>query len=232
MAERKPGRTPRPTAGPGRRDRTRRHRSTTGADATARKTAAAKATTAEAKAAEAKGSGPEDEATDEASSRELATARRRSGLTTRAIALGVVVLLLTMSYASSLRVYFDQRRELAATEHEISQREQHISDLEAELQRWHDPAYVRAQARERLGWAMPGEVGYRVVGPDGKPIVPGAEIETTAPQERSAWWQKMNGSMRAADQPEANQPGAEPTPPPPPRTVGPSEAPSSTSAPR
>ena len=34
----------------------------------------------------------------------------------------------------------------------------------------HDPDYVRTQARERLGWVVPGETGYRVVGADGKPL--------------------------------------------------------------
>lgn len=166
-------------------------------------------------------------ATSSADQRELGQARRRSGLTTRAIALGVVFLLLTISYASSLRVFFDQKREIAATEAEISQRQDHIEDLQSELERWKDPAYVRAQARERLGWVVPGEVGYRVVGPDGKPIVPGAEVEAKQGSDaKDTWWQKLEGSVRAADGPAPAEGDAQPTEEPtaPPRTVGPSSS--------
>lgn len=166
------------------------------------------------------------EPTPTAEQRELGLARRRSGLTTRAIALGVVFLLLTISYASSLRVFFEQKREIAATEAEIRQRQEHIEDLQVELERWQDPAYVRAQARERFGWVVPGEVGYRVVGPDGKPIVPGAEVQAEQGSgAQDTWWQKLEGSVRAADGPgpaddSAPKPVEEPTEPP--RTVGPS----------
>lgn len=178
--------------------------------------------------AERAGSPKSGGASSAADQRTLGLARRRSGLTTRAIALGVVLLLLTISYASSLRVFFDQKREIAATEAEIAQRQNHIEDLQAELERWKDPAYVRAQARERLGWVVPGEVGYRVVGPDGKPIVPGAEVGSGKDDDSDTWWQKLDGSVRAADGPEPAKRPVEPAEQPtaPPRTVGPS--PSST----
>lgn len=158
---------------------------------------------------------------------DVAVARRRSGLTTRAIALGVVLLLLTISYASSLRVYFDQQRQAAALDAEITQRREHIDDLNTEIERWKDPNYVKAQARERLGWVVPGETGYRVVGPDGKPVVPGTEVAAeTGPAEQNTWWQKLDGSLRTADGPTAA--GTPPVVPPtqptaPPKTIGPSE---------
>lgn len=140
-----------------------------------------------------------------------ALARRRSGLTTRAIALGVVVLVLTISYASSLRVYLNQQHDLAETRQEIAQRQQRITSLESELSRWQDPAYVRAQARERLGWVVPGEIGYKVIGADGKPIGGGTEIDSTAaakPDEPTpAWWDKLWGTVRVADHPAPGQEG-------------------------
>lgn len=167
----------------------------------------------------------EDVEVDAERTRELSIQRRRSGITSRAIALGVVVLLLTISYASSLRVFFEQRQEIAATEAEIAQREQHITDLEAELKRWDDPEYVKAQARERLGWVVPGEKGYRVVGRDGKPLVPGAEVAPDDPDEPATWWEKLGGSMQAADgpKPATPDPSAPPEPTAPPKTVGPED---------
>ena len=130
--------------------------------------------------------------------------RPPSGLTTRAIALAVVFLILTISYATSLRIYFHQAREIAAARTEITTRQQRIAELQSELARWNDAEYVKTQARERLGWVVPGETGFRVVGPDGKPLGGGAEIGAgPKPRERStdAWWSRLWGSVEAADNP-------------------------------
>lgn len=130
--------------------------------------------------------------------------RLTSSITTRAIALAVVVLILTISYATSLRIYFAQREDIASTRAEITERQNRIADLQSELARWDDPAYVKTQARDRLGWVMPGETGYKVVDRDGKPIGGGAEISPeaqTAKPAQDAWWSKLWGSVEAADKP-------------------------------
>jgi len=134
----------------------------------------------------------------------VAPSFRRPSLTARAIALAVVLLILTISYASSLRIYFAQAHEISATRAEIAQRQQAIGTLQNDLARWNDSAYVKTQARERLGWVVPGETGFKVVGADGKPQGGGAEIEAEAgatDQTEDAWWAKMWGSVQAADQP-------------------------------
>jgi cell division protein FtsB len=129
---------------------------------------------------------------------------RRSSITTRAIALAVVLLILTISYASSLRIYFAQAEKISATRVDIAERQQRIELLREQLGKWEDPAYVRQQARERLGWVVPGEIGFRVIGPDGKPLGGGAEIgrpEAAADQRKTAWWQRLKGSVQTADRP-------------------------------
>jgi cell division protein FtsB len=130
-------------------------------------------------------------------------------LTTRAIALVVVLLILTISYASSLRIYFAQAHEIASTKAEITQRQQRIADLQGGLARWNDPEYVRSQARARLGWVVPGETGYQVVDADGNPLGGGAAIGSSAsttdgPQD--AWWAKLWGSVQTADKPAPAKP--------------------------
>jgi cell division protein FtsB len=125
-------------------------------------------------------------------------------VTARAIALAVVLVILTISYATSLRIYFAQAHEIAATKAEIAERQQRIHELQGDLARWDDEAYVRTQARDRLGWVVPGETGYTVVGADGKPLGGGAVITAeTAPEEpaQDFWWSKLWGSVEAADQP-------------------------------
>jgi cell division protein FtsB len=142
-----------------------------------------------------------------AAAEEQATApprRRGYGLTARAIALAVVLLMLTISYATSLRIYFSQAHEISATKAEIAERQQRIHDLQGELARWDDEAYVRTQARDRLGWVVPGETGYTVVDAAGNPLGGGAKISAEAAPEQQpqdSWWSKLWGSVEAADRP-------------------------------
>jgi cell division protein FtsB len=138
--------------------------------------------------------------------------RGPSSLTARAIALTVVLLILTISYASSLRIYYTQAQDIAATKAEIAERQQRIVELQGELAKWQDEEYVKTQARQRLGWVVPGETGYKVVDAEGRPLGGGAEIsgEVTAVAEPGdAWWAKLWGSVAAADEP-APAPAAAP----------------------
>ena len=133
----------------------------------------------------------------------------RANLTARALALVVVVLVLTISYATSLRIYFAQAHEIASTRAEIADRQATIADLQSQIARWNDPAYVQTQARERLGWLVPGETGYTVVGADGKPLGGGLTLDSSTgdepqPQQRM-WWDRMWGSIKTADKPAAKK---------------------------
>lgn len=105
------------------------------------------------------------------------------------------MVLLIASYTSTLRAWWDQRGEIQETKAEIALRTETIADLEIEKGRWDDPAYVEQQARERFGWVLPGEVGYRVIGSDG--TVQGDaptldEPPSAAPRE---WYDTLWGSV-------------------------------------
>lgn len=131
-------------------------------------------------------------------------ASRALGVTWRLLLLGVVVAVIAVTLAQSLRVYFVQAEQIAELRAEIEATRAEIDELEDQLARWEDPAFVEAQARERLGWVFPGEVGYRVIGADGEPI--GGDSDVLATDEETApglWWEKMWGSVAVADQPVA-----------------------------
>ncbi len=117
-------------------------------------------------------------------------------LTTRAIVLLSVVLLLVASYTSTLHAWWEQRGDIQASKAEIVMRKQAIADLEDEKDRWNDPAYVKQQARSRFGWVMPGEVGYRVIGADG--VVRGDVPTLDEPPEATTpqWYDKLWGSVK------------------------------------
>jgi Septum formation initiator len=107
---------------------------------------------------------------------------------------------LIVSYAQSLRVWFDQHQQISALQQEIKDRETRVDQLGDEVERWNDDAYVKAQARQRLGWVMPGEVGYRVIGPDGKPLGPSLSPAGSAAGAKHdpTWYAKLWGSVEVA----------------------------------
>jgi hypothetical protein len=116
----------------------------------------------------------------------------------------LVVALLMVSYASSMRAYLDQRRHLADLRQSITTSQAKVDQLSREKKRWRDPAYVRTMAHQRFGWVMPGEIGFQVLDADGKPIdhtdtlsPPNAVTEATRP----LWWQSAWGSVVAAGKP-------------------------------
>lgn len=129
----------------------------------------------------------------------------RLGLTRRALVVISMVVLLALSYANSLRIYIGQQNDLAVAQEQIRERSERISRLQDELSRWNDPAYVKAQARERLGWVVPGETGFRVLGPDGKPLGGGVVIESEQklpPGEHpEMWFDRLWASVQTADSP-------------------------------
>ena len=134
----------------------------------------------------------------------------RLGVTRRALVLFTVLAVLALSYVTSLRVYLIQQRDLATAQQQIAERSARVAELSSDLERWRDPAYVKAQARARLGWVVPGEVGYRVIGRDGTVLSGDAEIGTIGTHTSSdfdpRWWDRLGGSIAAADAPDPTRP--------------------------
>lgn len=114
----------------------------------------------------------------------------------------LVLLVLVISYASSLRAWLSQRDDIAAARAELTETSDRVQDLQTGIERWEDPAYVRNQARERLGFVLPGEVGYNVLGVDGEPI--GSELSLDAPVvepvdvAETDWYSALWGSVEEA----------------------------------
>jgi cell division protein FtsB len=123
----------------------------------------------------------------------------RVSITGRAAVLALVLGMLAVSYAYPLRAWYDQHQERDALREETQRLELSVTQLETELRLWDDPEYVRAQARERLAYVVPGEIGFIVatepepeteLGPDGLPVA----VDAT-------WYDRMWTSLRAVDQP-------------------------------
>jgi hypothetical protein len=137
-----------------------------------------------------------------------------------------VVAVLALSYARSLTLYFNQEREIHETEAANDARRAAIVALEDEVARWSDPDYVRAQARERLGWVMPGEVGYRVIAHDGTILgADAAPVAEVAEADAGPWYEQFWSSVKSADLPTDATADVGPTRAPPTTIVAPADEP-------
>lgn len=84
---------------------------------------------------------------------------RLSGFTV--ILCGLLVLAVVV-LAPSLRTLVEQQQQIAELQREVDAAQQQVDDANAELDRWSDPAYIEAQARQRLMFVYPGETSYMV----------------------------------------------------------------------
>jgi len=98
---------------------------------------------------------------------EYQSEQRLGSTARRAAILAVVVCVLTLTIAGPVRTYFSQRTEQQQLASAESQLRSQISNLEQQKGKLADPAYIAAQARERLGFVMPGDTPYQVQLPAG-----------------------------------------------------------------
>jgi hypothetical protein len=120
----------------------------------------------------------------------------------------MVLAVLAVSYASSLRAYLEQRSHITDLKAQIAERRASIDELEREKERWEDPAYVSAQARERFGFVKPGETPF-VVLDDGKPLQTEAELtdpDSVGKESPRAWYDDAWASMKLAGDPPTKAP--------------------------
>jgi cell division protein FtsB len=124
---------------------------------------------------------------------------RRTTLTGRAAILALVLAVLLVALALPVRSYLAQRSELA----ELTARKAAAADSIAQLQqqrtRWGDPAYVKAQARERLHYVLPGETGYVVLRPTVQPPPRQVAPEGESSEPATPWFTALWQSAQAAD---------------------------------
>jgi cell division protein FtsB len=106
----------------------------------------------------------------------------------RAAILAAVICVLTLTIAGPVRTYFGQRTEMNQLKATEAQLRSQIANLEEQRVKLADPVFIAAQARERLGFVMPGDIPYQVqLPPDA--AVPGAPgSEPTAKKSDQPWY--------------------------------------------
>jgi cell division protein FtsB len=152
---------------------------------------------------------------------------QRLGFTARRAAiLAAVVCVLTLTIAGPVRTYLAQRTEmeqLAATEAALRHQ---IADLEQQKGKLSDPAYIAAQARQRLGFVKPGDIPFQVQLPSTAAVSPQPGADAAKPANNDPWYTSLWHTIADAPHlpptavpppaPEPGSPGpASPTPTPP-----------------
>ena len=116
--------------------------------------------------------------------------------------------MLTVSYASSLRAYLQQRGQIAELKSQIASTSASIDELEREKRRWKDPAFLEQQARERFNFVMPGETAYQVIDNDGRPLDASEQLHdpsTIVKTEPTAWYSDVWKTVELAGNPPKQQ---------------------------
>ncbi|MWV49323.1 septum formation initiator family protein [Rathayibacter sp. VKM Ac-2803] len=85
---------------------------------------------------------------------------RGSGFTL--LVMGIMIMAVVV-LAPSIKNFVEQRAEISELQRSVDAAKTQSQNLDEERSRWSDPAYIRAQARERLYFVMPGEVSYLVL---------------------------------------------------------------------
>lgn len=148
---------------------------------------------------------------------------QRLGFTARrAAVLAAVVCVLTLTIAGPVRTYFAQRTEMAQLSASQAALRRQIADLEQKKAKLGDPAYIAAQARERLGFVKPGDIPFQVQLPPtaGSDAPPGAQAAKPANNDPwyTALWHTIADAPHLPPAPPAEVP---PAPPESPGTVPP-----------
>ena len=119
---------------------------------------------------------------------------KRASFTGRALVLALVAATLLLTLAVPVRAWFAQRAEIAGLRADVDAARERVAALELQKQRWEDPAFVAAEARRRLHFVLPGEVGYVTLG-SAESIA--AEAADAAPAD--PWYASLWGALQEAD---------------------------------
>lgn len=110
------------------------------------------------------------------------------------VVLGVFVLVPTIG------TYMRQQQQIGVLEHAVRVTTEEVAELEAQRERFKDPAYITTQARERLYYIKPGEVVYLVDDDLPAARVPQEQgpISDEVTRTRTDWMAQLVRSVTAA----------------------------------
>jgi hypothetical protein len=120
--------------------------------------------------------------------------------------LALVAATLLVTLAVPVRSWFAQRAEIAGLRSDVEAARERVAALEVQKERWDDPAFVAAEARRRLHFVLPGEVGFVTLGTEESLT---GQQGVVAPDQ--PWYTTLYGALQEADSVEttADEPAAD-----------------------
>lgn len=126
------------------------------------------------------------------------TGARRSFVSSRTAVMLVILVTAVMLLALPLREYLRQQGEIEAAAELAGHRQVKVDELQQRVDLWQDEDYVRSQARKRLHFLLPGEVGYIVLDSGVEDSNDPGAIIAKAPKQ-GPWYAELWESVGAAD---------------------------------
>ncbi len=123
--------------------------------------------------------------------------RAAGSLTGRAVILVLTLAIIGVMLAVPVRNWFGQRAEIAELQAQIAVTQERVTELQLTQERWQDPAFIAAEARRRLHFVKPGEIGYVALGADGRPAA--ETISEMADEQKPPWLMQLWGAVQEAD---------------------------------
>jgi len=141
----------------------------------------------------------------------------------KAIILAMVVCALALTLSVPMRTYFSQRSEATALAQERRELEADLAHLRDRRAQQQDPAFIRAEAKDRLRLVMPGETPYivQVPGIEAPPRPSGPTQSKTPDPWYTDLWHTIAEPPPAEPAGDSPDPAAESVSPPPPAPEGP-----------
>lgn len=122
-------------------------------------------------------------------------AARSAAATSRALVLTGILIVIGLGMAVPLRSWLAQQAEIAALRAQVEQARSEVAALEVEQERWSDPAFIAAQARQRLLFVFPGEIGYIAIDTTTPLEEPTPEVDSA----EVAWFERLWEGVADAD---------------------------------
>jgi cell division protein FtsB len=113
----------------------------------------------------------------------------------RTFSLVAVFFIFALVLAPPIQNYFTQRAQINALRAQVDSDRSALEAARIELTRWQDPDYVKAQARERLHFVMPGERQYIVTGTPNRDGEVNANKVADQLEDGAPWYTRMIASI-------------------------------------
>ena len=125
--------------------------------------------------------------------RQLRFGRRRTS--NRVLALSAILFFLALTIAPPVKHYFTQRAQISALKSQLSADQSALQKARQELLLWQDPEYIKAQARERLHFVLPGERQYIVVDDSSSNNSNGTTKVASSLTDGQPWYSRLIASI-------------------------------------